>query len=324
MTENHPSFGVSYPADILSDDPIQWVNASRDYSLEARRYVAAHTPPDDGFEQQPHSDDLRPVFGNKKLPAILDASYQIPETKRNLLSISFPSFVRDSPSIEKNPITGQPQFKRTPGFCSDYLGYSLGKILETQGVDARKQKTGDDSFRNTTYLEWDVSPDQYEKGRQIISEYVRDGKLPESGLLFNKELVWEKARASLGRNAVNDVKVNMGAHGPEYLIDVVRNDISKDALDKFLPNADSIARTPIDTRIDRLAVPAEFLHDIQKIDIHPLTTRTAQAALPTSAPTGRMRHAGLKIAASLMSFAEKTTQAVGRDFTKKRIKPLCP
>ncbi|MEJ0062716.1 MAG: hypothetical protein WDO70_05815 [Alphaproteobacteria bacterium] len=147
--------------------PGEDLSGALDYLVGARRYVSLYPAPAD-YQQAPHSGDLKPVHGDPHRPAILDASYrQTPKGEpKHLLSISVPSFVpREWPFSEDASKPGL-----GPGFHTFGLMQSMHIVLASEGISVQSSKAGNTG--STHYVEWDVSPEDYRKGRAIISSYV--------------------------------------------------------------------------------------------------------------------------------------------------------
>lgn len=181
------------------EDDVNDPDQAASFLLNLRDFVAQMPVPDGThYVQMPHSDDTKIVGGDRKRPAILDASY--PYFNSHLLSVSFPDFTPLSDPFSKISTFSYHllQLKSRFGFAStgekpvlkfggDYIKINRGlsapniqaaflTFLGNYGIEFQdgSTKVGHDRLSSTGYVEARLEhPERdYERGRAIIQTLI--------------------------------------------------------------------------------------------------------------------------------------------------------
>jgi len=202
------------PEDFHWEDGKSGFREALQFLIDTRNFVAnLEVPEGEHYMQIAHSDDDKPVGGDPRRPAVLDASY--PFFERHLLSISVPIWTPGQQLFEfskrkmtwkeafKKAIWPDTQinletFKRNTGLTSMNLQAAFEKVLDAYGIKYRDTKIGFYEPEGTAYVETNlIHSADYEKGRKIIQAYVHgNAQTPE-------ELQGDIAKA-------------LGQQGPQY------------------------------------------------------------------------------------------------------------
>lgn len=167
------------------------------FLIDTRNYVAQLKIPEGRhYMQMAHSDDKKPVGGDKQRPAVLDASY--PYFGRHLLSISLPIWTpADQPvTFSKRKMTlreaitkaiwpetqvNLDEYHINTGFTGTNLQEAFLTVLEAYSIKTRAPKIGHSHVEGTVYIETSLENSaDFEKGRKIIQAYVHgNAETPE-------------------------------------------------------------------------------------------------------------------------------------------------
>lgn len=167
------------------------------FLVEARDYIANHDVPEGrNFRQTPHTD--APTVGDITKPAMLDASYQY--GRRNLVSLAFPDFIEIESSAAKIDADGH--LRTGNGLSAMNLGDSMARVLKENGVkfDAGEMKIGHDRMNRVSYIEFDVDPADYEKGKDIFRTISTNPHLGPDDLSRKIEEVRHRHDGTLPKN----------------------------------------------------------------------------------------------------------------------------
>ncbi len=169
------------PANLPSD--VKWPGSDAplsehvQYLIDVREYVSQLSVPKGvAYLQMQHSD--APDIGDKKRPAVLDASYDYRRFDGNgervgrvLASISLPMFT----PLERD-VWGDVDCHRAQGLSLENINDSFRVMLEDVGVEILDiGKIGEDRFAATFYIEHQIHLNDYERARAVIDVYVRSG-----------------------------------------------------------------------------------------------------------------------------------------------------
>lgn len=167
------------------------------FLVEARDYIANHDVPEGrNFRQTPHTD--APTVGDITKPAMLDASYQY--GRRNLVSLAFPDFIEMESSAAKIDADGH--LRTGNGLSAMNLGDSMARVLKENRVkfDAGEMKIGHDRMNRVSYIEFDVDPADYEKGKDIFRTISTNPHLGPDDLSRKIEEVRHRHDGTLPKN----------------------------------------------------------------------------------------------------------------------------
>ena len=187
------------PEDFFFDENEKDPKKVMAFLIDVRDYIAGlQVPPGLRYMQMSHSNDEKIVGGDKRRPALLDASY--PYFHDKVLSVSYPDFtpfVRDYSKINagtycflrlKHSFGGAAKGKQPAlkvggdylrvgkGLTEKTLKHAFMAWLEHYGVEFQdgSVKIGHDQTSSTGYIEAKlVHPDRdYERGRAIIQALI--------------------------------------------------------------------------------------------------------------------------------------------------------
>lgn len=156
------------------------IKSHMNHFAESRRHVAQQMPYSPWFIQKIHSD-AAPV-GDPRKPAIVDASYI--HDNRYLLSVAWPDC---TPEAE---FQGQ---ELLPGFHPHRLSRTLEALFKHYGIETSGHKTGHDKLSRTSYVEMDVKPEDYYKGRLIIDRLIRSPETRPQALFSDIDINLQNA-----------------------------------------------------------------------------------------------------------------------------------
>lgn len=176
-------------------DEIHWkikggIEKHLTYLLEAREYISrTQVPEDTHFIQSCHG--LAGTVGEDPYrPALLNASYHAALKGYTYASLSYPLFVPAQMLLDESlsgkferlaqdnlGLTGLKlpfnEYKIKTGFSPFHIQKAGSELLQHFGVEFGEGKIGVDGAKDTQYLEWDVSREDYKKAWVIMDLVTR-------------------------------------------------------------------------------------------------------------------------------------------------------
>lgn len=140
------------------------------FLIDARIFVQNQDVPEPCGEEPPYSQyshaRAEPVGGDLRKPAITDCCYYYGMADRYLVSVGIPDFTPCQPILNEDDEGNFLGLNN--GLTYRNFMLSLQSVLDAYGIPVEGAKLGHDGHGRIQYVEYDVAPDDFEKGHLIV------------------------------------------------------------------------------------------------------------------------------------------------------------